>query len=438
MPIDFPETQEEVLNRSQVDIQNTLVDSNPFLPNSYLLALITAFSFRIFDFYIQMDEVIKELLPDTATGGFAERWGSFKDIDRNPASTADGFLTIEGVLSTVIPIGTAFQSSNSLEFKTLATVSIGTHILAVTSITRSGSTATVTTFADDHKLAVNINVEILGADQAEYNGTFQISEIIALNKFKFEVTGTPATPATGTITSTSITASLEVQSTIFGQTANLPAGEALTIATPILGVNTNGYIQFGQISGGTDIEDDEDYRARYLETYRDQPALFNVATIIATAKTISGVTRVFVEEITPAPGQVTVYFTRDNDESIIPSAGEVADVKAALDAIKPAHMETDDLIVAGPIPNPVDFVFTSLVPNNTTMQASIQANLDQFFRERTVVGEDIFTYAYESAIYQTVDSETGDIVTSFTLSAPAGDVSIADDEIGILRDITWP
>jgi len=68
------------------------------------------------------------------------------------------------------------------------------------SITRSGSTVTVT-FATTHGYAADslTKVEISGADQTEYNGIKQISNVSALS-FDFTVTGTPATPATGTIT----------------------------------------------------------------------------------------------------------------------------------------------------------------------------------------------------------------------------------------------
>lgn len=68
---------------------------------------------------------------------------------------------------------------------------------SVTSITRSSSTATVT--VTTHGYANGDFVKIIGADQTEYNGTFQISNVAA-DTFDYTVTGSPATPATGTIT----------------------------------------------------------------------------------------------------------------------------------------------------------------------------------------------------------------------------------------------
>ena len=58
-------------------------------------------------------------------------------------------------------------------------------------------------------------------------------------------------------------------------------------------------------------------------------------------------------------------------------------------------------------------------------------------KERTQVGVDVDQDAYRSAIF-TVDSTTGDELTSFTLSAPpAADITIADGEIGTLGTVVF-
>ncbi len=73
---------------------------------------------------------------------------------------------------------------------------------AVTSITRASATATVTTTAA-HGYATGNRITLAGASQAEYNGTFEIV-VTGANTFTFAVTGTPASPATGVITVTSL------------------------------------------------------------------------------------------------------------------------------------------------------------------------------------------------------------------------------------------
>ena len=76
-----------------------------------------------------------------------------------------------------------------------------------TTITRAGTTATATIgtvailfFTDGD------SVEIAGANQAEYNGIFTITNVLPSGTFDYTVSGTPATPATGTITSCQLTA----------------------------------------------------------------------------------------------------------------------------------------------------------------------------------------------------------------------------------------
>lgn len=66
-------------------------------------------------------------------------------------------------------------------------------------ITRSGSTASVTHTA--HGMTAGMSVIIRGADQDEYNGVYAITNITT-NAYDYTVSGTPATPATGTITAT--------------------------------------------------------------------------------------------------------------------------------------------------------------------------------------------------------------------------------------------
>jgi hypothetical protein len=69
---------------------------------------------------------------------------------------------------------------------------------AVTSITRSGTTATVTCGVV-HTLSDGDPVVMAGADQADYNGIFQIT-YVSTAAFTIEVANSPVTPATGTIT----------------------------------------------------------------------------------------------------------------------------------------------------------------------------------------------------------------------------------------------
>jgi hypothetical protein len=71
----------------------------------------------------------------------------------------------------------------------------------VTQITRSGSVATVD--HTSHGVPDGTKVLIEGADQNEYNGVHVVT-FIDVDSYSYTVQGAPATPATGTITATSI------------------------------------------------------------------------------------------------------------------------------------------------------------------------------------------------------------------------------------------
>ena len=89
---------------------------------------------------------------------------------------------------------------SALSGETINLTSIPRWVITPTSITRVGSTATVTNPAGHVNWFGNKDrVLIAGAVETEYNGTHEITRI-SDTQFSYAVSGTPATPATGTIT----------------------------------------------------------------------------------------------------------------------------------------------------------------------------------------------------------------------------------------------
>lgn len=437
MSIVFPADRKEVSDRAKTDVQAALPVTNPFLKNSYLAAIIIGYSGRVYDFYLQLKRLILEIFPNTADGPYLQMWGELVEITQNPATQSTGVITATGNVGVVIPFLSPFVDSSGAIYTSQSAASITANSMGILSMTRSGNTATVMTNGD-HPFASGMTITIAGADQTDYNGP-QVITVTETDQFTFQVQNTPVTPATGaTITAAANCVSISVISNDTGAATNLDSGTQLSILNPIAGINNTAYVQFGELAGGTDLESTDDLRARIIYRYANPVSLFNVAAIVTQAEKVAGVTRVFVEEITPYPGATTIYFTRDNDTDIIPSSPEVAAVRAQLLLIKPASMKPDDLIVSAPTPIEVDFAFTSLSPNTSTMQAAIIANLEVLFRESTNVGADLLALAYNASIFQTVDTVTGSLVTDFALSAPAGDVSIAAGQIPVLGTVTFP
>ena len=124
--------------------------------------------------------------------------------------------TQQFVTSQPYTIGTMLKSSNAstwtpvqeadLTFRmygaqftsTTRTISLGQlRSASVSSITRSGTTATVTT-ATAHGFTNGQKVVISGATQSDYNGAFTVT-VTSTTAFTYTVANSPVTPATGTI-----------------------------------------------------------------------------------------------------------------------------------------------------------------------------------------------------------------------------------------------
>jgi uncharacterized phage protein gp47/JayE len=437
MTIVYPANRQEVVDRILTDIQNELPELNPFLRASIIRALGVSNAGRLYDLYTQQNQAQNERFVDTATDvDFIRRHGLFKGIDVNPASVAKGFITATGTPGSIIDAGTLYQTESQVEYEVInQNYVINQTILVVKSLTRSGTTVTAI-FNSAHNFASNINVLIAGADQGEYNGTFPIT-VTSEDSFTYEITGTPVTPATGSITATADTANVEVESVGTGSDKNLGSGAKLSLKTPIAGVDDDAYVQFTKISGGTDEETIDEYRARVLEIYANPISNFNAADITKIAKSIPGVTRVWVFDATPDPGDCEIYFVRDNDDDIIPDPSEISTVKDEILKIKTAPMRDEDVHVYAPTKVQVDFIFNDLDPDSQTMRDAIEDNLRLLFKDVPNVSEDLIEDAYRSAIYQTLNPETGEFVKTFALSAPVGDITVNDGELAVLGNITW-
>lgn len=435
MALDIPDNTQALEDRIKADVRREAQGSNPYLKQSVILALIVGFVRRIYDFYKQLQILALEAFWDTSTGESLERQASWYGVTRNPATQSGGNVVATGSVGATISAGVQLQNSDGALYDVESTVVISDQAYSVTSLTWSGGTATAT-LADDISITSNTDVTISGANEAGYNGVHGILPT-GPNEFTYEIDDPGAPTATGTITAGFTLAVVPVESVDFGQTTNLDFDSPLTFTSPITSVDDEARVDWGAVGGGTDQETDEELRDRFLERVQNPVAHFNSADITQQAKTVPGVTKVWVEEITPAVGQVTIYFIRGNDDDVIPTAGEVDDVKDAILEITPANTAPSDVFVLAPTPVSTDFTFTALVPNTPTMQSAIQANLDALFRDETNVSVALTEIEYTTAIKNTIDPETGSLVQTFTLSAPSGDIGGGAGELPTLGAVNF-
>jgi uncharacterized phage protein gp47/JayE len=447
MTIEFPANRKEVVNRVKTDIQLSLPTVDPFIPKSVSGALATGVGGRDYDLYLQLKELLKQMFPDTATGDFLIRWGSYKNIFPLPATFANGNNNVMafGIPGTLIDGATSLTSLAGNIYLTGDAKTISLISLAIINLTRAGSVVTALT-SSEHFLSTGQQVTIAGANETDYNGTFFIITT-STTTFTYTINTEPSTPASGDISLSFFGALLSVSSQNTGVDQNLENGSQLTLTTPIVGVNTPLLVTEAGISGGTDAEvttgSSNPYRSRVLFAYQNPFALWSKSYLEAKAMAVNGVTRVWVFPIAPFVGYVSIYFTRDADsDSIIPDSSEILAVRNAITLDTPvngapSNMSDAQLIVDAPTPVLVDFVFSSITPDTTEMRNAITSTLNFLFRDKSVnVGENVTALNYNSAIINTID-ETGARLTNFTLTAPIGDIPIVIPELAILNSVTF-
>ena len=229
------------------------------------------------------------------------------------------------------------------------------------------------------------------------------------------------------VTIASGTATAIVDALVAGQVGNADVGVALSLVSPIAGVNSSAVVAAGGLSSGTDQESDEDLRTRVLERYRFRPHGGAEDDYIGWAKEVPGVTRVWVFPGELGPGQVTVRFVRDNDASIIPDAGEVSQVQAYIDARRPV---TAAITVVAPLSTSLN-VTLSITPDTAANRAAVQAQLSRFLG-----GDEIRPGA--TVLLSRLRTEIGlSGVADFNLTVPNANVTHTTGQLAVLGSITW-
>jgi len=364
MAINFP-TLAQVIGKAKTGIKNALINSNPFLRNSFLEAFAKMCGGRVYDFYYNLEKnVIPNLFLTTATDSDSiETLVQPFSIIRNPATKSSGVLIGSGILTTAIPAGTTFQDSQGNSYISTLSITVNNVNLLISNLTQVGGLATAT--ITDHGFFSGLSITISGANETDFNGAFSIT---VLDKDTFNYSINPAAPAiaTGVITASTNKADVLVISQNFGEETNLSGGEELTITTPIAGFNDEVYVQYPSLAGGSDIESNDSLKNRGLDRYINPSGNFTKGDIVRAVKLDRDNTRVWAQPITPDIGQVTVYFVRDNDgigADILPGAPQIQTARDNIIAISPAPFDfVNDLFVVAPTPVVVNFNFSSITP----------------------------------------------------------------------------
>ncbi len=211
--------------------------------------------------------------------------------------------------------------------------------------------------------------------------------------------------------------------------SNRSAGQSLALVSPIVGVQPTATAS--ALSGGADIETDDALRARLLARIQQPPHGGSANDYVTWALEVAGVTRAWVSPQELGLGTVTVRFVRDNDgtgSAIIPDAAEVAAVQAYIDARRPV---TAQVTVVAPTAVPLNFQIQGLTPNNATVQAAVQAELQDLLLREAVPGGTILL----SHIRAAISAAAGE--TDYVLLSPSANVTSTTGNMSTMGTITW-
>lgn len=428
MSVNLPDTSEEVTSRIQTDVKGELDNSNPWLADSFIRSVAVGNGNRIFDYYFQLKRGLLEVFPNTATSIWLQFWADLKNITPLLATPGSGPVTFTGGSVGLIIGATKVITIGSLEYTLDADATFANLLRTVSVLNASGTTATCVT-DDDHNYTTGMEVTFAGANETEWNVAWSPVTVTGNKSFTFTVPLSVTSPATGTITVTTLGAPGNVTCTEGGIGTNQDGATQFTLQTPIPTVNDTVVAQFEGIQGGTNDETTEEYQARVTDRWQNPQTPFNPATIESTIKEINGNTRVWVHRVTPAAGAVTSYFVRDNDDTIIPSVSEVATAQAAVVAISPANTEEADIHTEACVAVPIDVTVSNAVPNTTTMREAIEDTIRSYYRGALREGQDHTVDGLKSAIQQTFDIVKGVAIADYDLDAPTTDTAVPTGSI---------
>lgn len=223
------------------------------------------------------------------------------------------------------------------------------------------------------------------------------------------------------------TGAVAVTATEGSAASNALAGDLVSLILPITDINSTATVAAGGLVGGADIEDIEKLRARLLSRLRQPPQGGASHDYVTWALEVPGVTRAWVYAQELGLGTVTVRFVRDDDDSIIPDAGEVTDVFDYIDALKPV---TAELYVLAPDAVPLDFTI-AVDPDTAAVKAAVEAELRDLITREAEPGGTILL----SHIREAISIAAGE--NNYVMTVPNADVTNATGDITTFGAITW-
>lgn len=116
-------TLSQIIERILTDIASRL-QTGKLLVNSFLAILGTALAGVSHGLHAHISWAARQLMPDTADGDYALRWGRIWGINQKAASYAQGYINLTGSSGAGVPINSVLQRADGKQYTTQAAVTI--------------------------------------------------------------------------------------------------------------------------------------------------------------------------------------------------------------------------------------------------------------------------------------------------------------------------
>jgi len=259
-------------------------------PDTQFGKLIGIISDRYEEVWALAQAIYNAQYPNSASGTSLARIGEITGIAPNAATKSTSNVYLAGTNATLVTKDSIIATQDAGDqFQLDADITLSGSNFSVTGITRIGSTVSVN--AVGHGRVVGDWAFMNNADQTEYNILHQITVVVDVDNYEYQITTTPTTPATGTIDADPATPGT-VTAISTGPIQAL-AGTLNQIITP-----TPGWTRvenFADATKGADAETDASFRTRRVAALLGSGSA-TLEAIRGALLTITSVTQAIVFE----------------------------------------------------------------------------------------------------------------------------------------------
>lgn len=251
---------------------------------------------------------------------------------------------------------------------------------------------------------------------------------------------------TGAGSVTAVLPDIKADVTGGGANGNAEAGTTLTLDTNIAGIE-NQVSLLSAATGGADIEDEEDFRARGLLAFQNPPQGGSDADYKSWALDVPGVTRVWVKRRLNGAGTVGIYIMCDENGtggfpvgtdgiSQLESWGAVkatGDQLSVADYIYPLQADTAIVFVCSPVKKIINLQISGLSAASSTTVSDIKTALINLFFD--VANPDGSGKVLLSELNGAIGGVSG--TSGYILDTPGANIPFDVGEIPVLGTVSF-